>query len=158
MRDCHNHRLNLTLVPTHHDYRHSPYLLSSTKCLFPWFRSAPSTTKLSLRAGMLLMLGYSKNYHFCGNFCKLDFAIAVASIYVSETHSKHTLEQDGQPKTVDSTIRDRCSDLINVDNPIRHIRYTKHGRLVYRVTEPITVRTPSSICIHNFDLNSEFAR
>ena len=140
----------------HRNYCHSPYLLSGTKCLFPWFRSGPLTTKLLLQVGMLLMLVYLKNYHFCGNFCKLDFAIAVASIYVSETHSKHTLEQDGQPKIIDSTIRDRCGDLINVDNSIRHIQYTKHGRLVYRVSEPITVRTPS-ICIHNFDLNSEFA-
>jgi len=102
------------------------------------------------------MLGYLKNSHFCSNFCKLDFAIAVASIYVSETHSKHTLEQDGQPKTADSIIQDRCGNLINVNNPVQHIQYTKHGRLVYWVTEPITVRTPS-ICIHNFDLNSEFA-
>jgi hypothetical protein len=84
----------------------------------------------------------------------------VASIYVSETHSKHTPEQDRQPKTIDSTIQDNLPviDAKNVDNPIRHVRYTKHGRLVYRVTEPITVRTPLSICIRSFDLDSEFAR
>ena len=82
------------------------------------------------------------------------------SITDSETH-KHTLEHDRQPKTLDSTINARCGDLNDFDNRIRHIRYTEHGRLVYRVTEQIQqitvpVRT-LSFFIHGVDLNSEFA-